>query len=792
MKNDDQIIEKTKSRYERAGRLEQDSLAGTMALNSSVYPKWIDSTDCFLYELETILGKEYRLIDSNSKLEKPAFDHVAFAKALKRIVGEEVDPENLPITNVNLRLCPFEVEFEAFNRHWSFVQEEGCCKEVPVNPAHWLVSPDGEKAVFIENHNLWIRHLDSGKEYPLTTDGELQYSYGAIPERADLASRFAPPVPYASIPQMLWSPDSKRLITMQTDERQVIPLPMIAYVPRDEGVRPKLWEPRYALPSDNHVAEYRMLIIDVEEECCVAACYSRVLDTGVLPGPFMQNRVWWSKDSDIAFFVDMSRYEKQARVVAFDAVSGACQVLIEETADTYIDLNLMNEEPSSFLPLPDSNELIWFSERSGWAHLYLYSLATGELKKIITQGPWLVREVLGFDPERRDVYFQAAGRDKKLSPYYREICRANVDTGEIVSLASGDYDYVFHKMGNSTVHFAGIFGRDVSNVSGLSPTGNFFVTTRTRVDEIPVSELRDREGNLVLKLAEADITNLPKEWRWPEPVKLVSADGVTEIYGVVFRPSDFDADKKYPVIDYTIGLSVITTAPRGAFGSDGINSAFTYLSAAAWAELGFIVVIIDGRGTVYRDKAFHDQSYGRLHTASNLSDHIAGITQLAEKYPYMDIDRVGIAGPGGCNAPVFGLLAHPEFYKVGVACSVYDIRMASGFESYSGVSMNYDQDKFALADLAGALKGKLLIIHGMLDNFFHPSGMFQLVDALAKANKNVDMLILPNGGHVYREGYQLRRAWDYMVEHLQEVKPPEDFLLYGAYEFALGNLSRKK
>ena len=352
--------------------------------------------------------------------------------------------------------------------------------------------------------------------------------------------------------------------------------------------------------------------------------------------------------------------KKKLGLWLFNVQNGETKIIFTEYSDTYVDLNLTNEEICTFIPLPDSDEIIWFSERSGWAHIYLYDISTGKLLRQITEGKWLVREIVGFDIRRRDLYFQAAGRTNGRDPYYREICRVNIDGGEIRSLASSDHDYIIHKFGSSIPFFCGGYGRDVSGVSGLAPSYNYFVTTRSRVDEESISELRDRDGNVVMQLTVADTTNLPSGWRWPEPVELVAADGITQIYGAVFRPTDFDPDKSYPIIDYTLGLPFVSFVPKNSFFSSVINAA-AYLSAAAWSELGFIVVIIDGRGTTYRDKTFHDSSYGQVHTASNLGRSCFVVLSSWQRvYAYMDVRRVGITGPGGLYFACLWLVGLPR------------------------------------------------------------------------------------------------------------------------------------
>lgn len=756
------------SRYERARHFTRDFITREVSINSSVIPKWIGSSDDFLYERETRKGKEYRLVSPPKKSNELAFDHMALASALSAASGEEAKPEDLPIDNVEISLSRESLSFSAYGKDWKYDLKKKGCEEVPTNPSHWLVSPDGLRAVFIRDYNLWLIDIESKKETALTTDGELYYAYGAMPESGDIVSGLQSEEHQMlrgiwPAPQALWSPDSSKLFTLQTDERQVLSIPVTAYAPEDGSLRPKSWQPRYPLPGDKHIAEYRMLVIDVEAGSSIGARYPRVLDAGgPLPGPFVYKRAWWASDSNTAYFVDISRYDKDARVVALDTDSGACKVLFEENSDTYLELSLDNESLSSIVPLPETNELIWFSERTGWAHLYLYDLNTGALKRALTEGEWLVRELISVDAERREAFFQAAGRVGDRDPYYREICRVNLDTGVITTLASSDHDYVIEKPGL------------VGAICGVSPEGNYIVSTRARVDQLSVSELRDRDGVQIMTLETASI-EVPENWPWPEPVKLVAADGKTDIYGVVLRPSNFDPNKKYPVIDFAQALSVSMFVPKGSFTTDGVS--FGGVLATAWAELGFIVVMIDGRGSAMKGKAFNSESFGKLHTASNLEDHIAGIRQLAERYPYMDLDRIGITHTGGCNSPVYGLLAFPDFYKVGVACSVLDTRLLVGSEAYQGAPHEKNYFPLNLGDLADNLEGRLLIIQGMMDNFYQAAGAFQLMEALIQKNKNFDSLMMPNGPHMFRNGYAMRRGWDYMVEHLLGETPPSNFVL---------------
>lgn len=774
------------SRYEQARRFEQESFTNALVLNSCLYPKWVGNRDCFIYQRETADGKEYRFVDAQSAENRLAFDHNVLGKSLGLASGHECNANDLPISEIEVSDYPDYFSFNAFDKAWRFCLDTGECEWLDMNPSHWLVSPDGMKAVFVRDYNLWLINLDSGDERALTYDGERHYAYSVVPERTDILLGHGTAIMDATpLPQALWSPDSKKVFTMQTDERLMRTLALNVYVPSDGTVRPKCVQSRYAAPGDEHVAEFRMLVIDIGTNISTEAAYPRVLDVGFL-GPFQRNRVWWSTKSDKAYFVDMARGEKRARVVEFNATSGESRILLEESSTTYIDLSVTGEDQCTFMPLPASQELIWWSERSGWAHIYLYDLETGDLKRSLTQGDWLVREIIGFDPVRRDVFVQIAGRDSERDPYYREVCRVNLDSGDMVSLASGNHDYIVHKKDSVYLLVLKYPGHDNGGAHGVSPSGNYFVTTRSRVDEVPVTELRDRNGCIVSVLETADVSALPEGWQWPERVKLKAADGTTDIYGVVFRPTYFDSSEHYPIIDYVACQPMVAIAPRGAFTSDG-ESALTYLTAAAWAELGFIVVIIDGRGTAYRDKAFHHHSYGRMHLASDLEDHIQGIQQLADRYSYMDTERVGITGLGGCNGPAHGMLAYPDFYKVGTAISLYDVRLASVLEVYQGTPQEGEYMDAVPGQLAGNLRGRLLLIHGMMDNYFHPAGTFQLIDALVQENKCFDMLMLPKGGHMWRQGYPLCRAWDYMVRNLQGNEPPEGFKLMAGMEFALKN-----
>ncbi len=785
-------------RYMKAKALEQGSFIETMVLNAQIYPNWIGNSTCFWYIQKRRISenglseirKQFRLVNALTTENTEAFDHHSLARALGRVTKRDISANNLPISEIKIELSPLEVRFMAFDKQWSYNASEALCTEIAALSPYWLVSPDGKKAAFLRNFNLWVRDLDSGVERSLTQDGELHYAYAVQPERVNLVGGMHD-VGWVNkaLPEAHWSSDSKRLLTMRVDERRVLSLPITEYVPSDGSLRPRCTQVKYALPGDRSIAEYELLAIEVDTGNICLAKYQPIPDSVLWAGLFSGNRAWWSSDNTRAFFVDMSRGQRQAKVVSFNITTGLTEVLFKETAETYIDLSLDFENPASLLPVYESNELIWFSERSGWAHIYLYDLDNGNLKKDITNGNWLVREVLHFDSASREVLIQIAGRVDDRDPYYREICRVNVDTGVMSTLVSGDYDCICHKP-NTRPHQVGMmFGQATNECAGVSPNGDYLVITRTRADEPPITELFDRDGKLLLTIEAAEISGLPEGWRWPEPVELLAADGKTSIYGLIFRPSDFSADKDYPVLDWAVSNPFYGYVPKGSFGNDTENG-YAYMSAAAYSELGFITVIIDGRGSCYRSKAFHDESYGRVHTASNLEDHIEGIRQLAKRYPYMDLTRVGIVDTSGSNAPAYGVMAYPEFYKVAAVISTWDVRLLTQGEIYQGVGPKTDYEASVLGNMVSNLEGKLLLIHGMQDNFFQVSGVLQLVEALIRENKDFDLVLLPNGGHAWSSShYGVRRVWDYIVRHLLDIEPPTGVHVASGVEYALKKLN---
>jgi dipeptidyl aminopeptidase/acylaminoacyl peptidase len=422
-----------------------------------------------------------------------------------------------------------------------------------------------------------------------------------------------------------------------------------------------------------------------------------------------------------------------------------------------VETTLLTRGFGNWRVINGNREVVWFSERDGWGHLYLYDAATGQLKNRITEGPWLVLELLRIDEAARTVYFTAVGREPGRDPYYRHLYRAALDGGGLTLLTPEDADH--------QVTF--------------SPAGRFIVDTYSTRQQPPVTVLRRPDGTVAMTVQEADVSQyLEMGGRWPESFRVKARDGVTDLYGLLFRPARFDSTRSYPVIDYiypgpqsgSIGARAFSVTPGG--------------NAQALAELGFIVVQVDAMGTPFRNKAYHDSYYGNMGD-NGIPDHIAALKQLAARHPYMDLGRVGIFGhSGGGFSSTDAILRYPDFFHVAVSSAgnhdnrSYDYTWGEKYQGLmvrsAGGGDNFDGQANHL--LAKNLKGKLFLLYGTLDDNVHPNATLLLVDELIKANRNFDLLVMPNRNHGFAgEPYVIRRTWDFFVKHLLGVDPPQGF-----------------
>lgn len=577
-------------------------------------------------------------------------------------------------------------------------------------------SPDGKWRASIKENNVVLKNISFGDEFTLTTDGKEEDAY---------RERF------------YWPPDSTKLLAVRVEKGQEHKVYLVESSPKDQ-VQPKLNSFDYLKPGDK-LPHPRPVLIDVATKKIIP------VSDALFPNPFTENGsmdIRWEKDSSRFTFRYNQRGHQVLRIVGVDASTGAARAIVDEQSKTFIDYSGKN-----FLEwLDDTGELIWMSERDGWNHLYLYDAKTGRVKNQITRGAWVVRGVERVDKEKRQIWFRAGGIVPGQDPYYIHYCRVNFDGSSLVQLTEGD--------GNHTIEF--------------SPDRKFIIDSFTRVDQPATTELRRAEdGKLVCKLETADASALLKAgWRAPECFVAKARDGETDIYGVIVRPTNFDPQKKYPVIEN------IYAGPQGAF-TPKTFSAVNRMQELA--ELGFIVVQMDGMGTSYRSKKFHDVCWKNIGDAG-FPDRILWMKAAAAKYPEMDLTRVGIYGTsaGGQNA-LGGLLTHGDFYKAGVADSgCHDNRMDKIWwnEQWMGWPVGPHYDEQSNVTLAKNLQGKLLLMAGELDKNVDPATTMQVCNALIKAGKDYELLIVPGAGHgVAGSPYGKRRLQDFFVRSLLGKEP---------------------
>ena len=609
------------------------------------------------------------------------------------------------------------------------------------------ISPDGKSAVFLRDWNLWLKDVETGTETQLTTDGIENFGYATDNAGWKHSDRAV----------VSWSPDSKKIATFQQDQRHVSNM----YLVKAKVGEPELQEWKYPLPSDSTIILIHRLVIDISAE-------PKIIRFNMPPDPRRASLsddissrgtlvdVDWSEDGKKLAFVSTSRDHKQAKVRIADCETGEVRDIFEENVDTQFE---SGQDDISWRYLSKSNEIIWYSERSDWGHLYLHDANSGKLKKQITSGEFVVREIVYIDQKKRTIYFLGSGREANSNPYFRYLYSVDLN-GKNLKLLTPN-------AGDHTVNF--------------SPDNNYFIDTYSMPNVPSVYEVRNAKGKLVKTLEKMDVSRLEATgWQPPTPFTVKSADGRFDLYGLFYTPSNLNPAQKYPVIVY------IYPGPQG--GSVGYwGFAPGRGDHQALAELGFVVVQLEGSCNPSRSKSFHDACYGNM-AENTLSDQISGLVQLAEKHKYLDLDKVGIWGhSGGGFATAAAMFKFPEFFKVGISESGnHDNRTYEddwgeryiGLETKNsdGVS-NYEQQANQI--YAENLQGNLLLIHGGMDDNVPPYNSYLVADALIKANKDFDFLLLPYARHGYgRDSYYImRRRWDYFVRHLMQAEPPKEYVI---------------
>jgi len=752
---DDQTV--VPKRYVRAERFLPWN-ASRLAFNMGIDPQWSGGGDVFLFRSHTSGGPRYQRVDPIAGTVTPTFDHVRLAAALSRASGVPTDPDGLDLEDIARLDDPDRVTFSANGRAWTCDLGTYACtpSELPMPAAADAVrSPDGQWEVFVRDHNLWLRKVGERVERQLTDDGEPGYEYG-MPLPSPLASAgLADP----DRPVVHWSPDSSRFLSCRIDERPAKHLHLVQSVPKNGDTRPRLHTYAYPLPGDTDVplAEGWCFIVDGSEAVQVQL---RPLPMSYYGPPFQDGSLWWTPDGSKLFLLVPERGGRSYELFAIEPTTGLTRSVITERTDRGIDPFLFWADVNIRV-INEGSQIIWYAQRDGWGHLYLYDGATGEQIRQLTSGPFNVSRIAHINETERWAAFMAIGREPGRDPYLNHLYRVSLDGGQPELLTPDDADH--------TVRY--------------SPTGTFFVDIFSRTDVPPVTQVRTASGSLVLDLERADITPLlATGWTAPERFTAKARDGVTDIYGVIVRPSHLDPNLSYPVIDSIYAGPQVNVAPTTFTDATPFTDSFRsgrgagFWQAQALAELGFVVVMVDGLGMPGRSRAYHDVSYRNLGDGG-IVDHISAIQQLGDRYPYLDLSRVGIYGhSAGGYASAHAMLAFPDFYKVCVSSAGnHDHRLdkASWVERYMSPEVGDYYDDQANRTVAENLRGKLLLAHGEMDENVHPASTLTLVDALITANKDFDLLILPNRPHrLDNDPYFVRRRWDYFVRHLLGAEPP--------------------
>jgi dipeptidyl-peptidase-4 len=604
-------------------------------------------------------------------------------------------------------------------------------------------SPDGLRVVFIRDFNLWARELASGRETQLTTDGVKDFGYATDNPGWEHTNR----------PIVSWSADSKKIATFQQDQRDVGDM----YLVNTRLGHPELEAWKYAMAGDPHIATIQRVIIDLSTGSVVrlkippdphrsSNCYDVQCGDGVFAD------VQWSPDGAHLAFVSTSRDHRHVQLRIADAASGTVREVLEETSATFYESDISStwRGAVNWRYLPGTNEIIWLSERDNRAQLYLYDLRTGRLQHRITSGDWDVVELLRVDEKSRTLYVSGVGHEKDRDPYFVHLYEIGMDNGKTRLLTP----------------------ENANHEITMSPSGCCFVDSYSTPAVPAIAVLRDRDGRQLRELERTDISALVDAgWRPPQPITVKARDGATDLYGLMFKPSHFDAAAKYPL--------VLWVYPGPQIGSVGSRSfAASRGDRQALAELGFIVVAIDGMGTPFRGKKFHDTYYDNMRD-NTLPDQVAAVHQLAARFPWVDPERVGIYGhSGGGYAAANAMFTYPDVFKVGIAESGnHDPRAYTDDWGDKFTSSLEGQDN---ESLVAHLKGHLLLSHGTMDDNVPPYLTLLLVDSLIKANKDFDLVMLPNQHHPYLGDagiYMTRRRWDYFVRYLRGVEPPHEFAL---------------
>ena len=745
------------TRYHRAERLLAWNV-NPLISGGAVAPQWMSGGNRFWYRNQTATGAEFVVVDPERRSRGLLFDHDRLAAAMSLAADTSFAGPKLPFRTFEFGDGEGSIRFNANKRGFTCDIGAYTCEtgDTLVNRTPLVRSPDGRHEAFVHEHNLWMRPAEGGDSTQLTMDGEEYWAYGTTAPRPSLII-----ASIATRPVLQWSPDSKRIAVQRMDERNVERMPIYS----STTSRPKLYTYPYGLPGDSVISTFDIHVIDVESKGNLKLRtdpqpYMTFTATGLRDSTWVT--VKWKEEGRRFYYIRGSRGGKSVTLYEADLETGEARTIIEETRATHVELNLdlIGGYPNWDV-INDGEDVLWFSERDGWGHLYRFD-GNGEMKNRVTEGPWTFGDLLHVDEDAGRVHFTARGMEAGRIPTMADLYAVDLDGTGLTRLAGDDGDHTV----------------------SITPDGHHFVDSYSSPDTPPVSVVRDRTGRAVLELERADVSRLEEAgWSAPEIFEYKARDGVTTMYGLLYKPSDFDPAKVYPVVEYIYPGPFIGSVGRWNFSGGSLGGALRG-DQDALAELGFIVVQMDHLGTPFRSKAIQDNYWGNMGD-NGIPDHVAAVKQLGARYPWIDLDRVGIYGhSGGGFASTDAILRYPDFYKVAVSTSGnHDNRSyhAAYAEKYQGLLVRdtlKGTDNYANqvnASMAGNLKGKLFLMTGDMDDNVHPAMTLQVANALIAANKTFDFLILPNRSHGLDEPYVIRRRWDYFVEHLMGMKPPPDY-----------------
>jgi dipeptidyl-peptidase 4 len=730
-----------------------------LVFRMTVRPTWL-SGDRFWYRNTVPEGAEFVLVDPSRSARQPAFDHARVAAALSAAAGAKYTGLTLPLTEFDFTGDEQSIEFDAAKRRWRCDRAGTACSALGDAAAarrggadaagrNEILSPDGTRAAFVRDFNLWVRDIKTNEETQLTTDGTTEQAYA----RNDAGWT------RSDTPVLIWSPDSKKIATFRHDARGVGEM----YFVNTVVGHPTLTTLKYPLPGDDHIFMIERVVIDVDAKKVIKfelpadPHRSTLCDHIVCGGTWVD--VQWSPDGREVAFVSTSRDHKREDLRVADANTGMVRNVLMERAETFFE---SGQGRVNWRYLPKTHEVLWYSRKDNWGHLYLHDARTGLQKNRITTGEGNVTQVIRVDEDTRTIYFQGVGKRTGQDPYFRNFYKIQFDgTGETL-----------------------LTPEDGDHTAELSPSGKYLVDTYSKPDVPPVSVLRDANtGRILLELERGDISRLTATgWAPPMPFTVKARDGRTDLYGLLYRPTNFDPSRNYPIIN-----NIYPGPQTGSVGTRSFSPARG--DTQALAELGFVVVQIDGMGTPWRSRTFHETWYGDMGD-NTLPDQVAGMKELASRFPWIDLERAGIYGhSGGGNASATAMFKYPDFFKVGVSqAGNHDNRVYEDDwgEKWQGLlvkrpdgTTNYDNQANQL--MAKNLKGKLLLAHGTMDLNVPYYSTLLVVDALIRHNKDFDLIIFPNRGHGFgNEPYMVRRRWDYFVRHLMGTEPPVNYEMRGA------------